>query len=59
MSNKPKNVERLTEYIKTSGERRHEGLIKQAKAFAAMRFGFSNQFGSNKHSILRFMNVYY
>ena len=55
MSNKPKGVKRLVEYTKTSGERAHEGLIKQAKAFASKQSGFSKHQGSKKHSILRLM----
>lgn len=59
MSNKPKDVKRLTEYIKTLGERTHEGLVKQAKAFASKRFGFSKHQGSKKHSTLRLMKESY
>ena len=59
MNNKPKDVKCLVEYTKTSGERRHEGLIKQAKAFASKRFGFSKHQGSKKHSTLRLMKEYY
>lgn len=59
MSNKPKGVKRLTEYYKTPCERTHEGLIKQAKAFASKRFGFSKHQGSKKHSTLRLMKESY
>lgn len=59
MSNKPKGVKRLTEYTKTPGERTHEGLIKQTKAFASKRFGFSKHQGSKKHSTLRLMKEPY
>ena len=31
MSNKPKNVKRLTEYHPTKGERRHESEVSAAK----------------------------
>lgn len=59
MSNKPKGVKRLTEYTKTPGKRTHEGLVKQAKAFASKRFGFSKHQGSKKHSTLRLMKEPY
>lgn len=59
MSNKPKSVKRLTEYYPTKGERTHEGFVKQAKAFASKRFGFSKHQGSKKHSILRLMKEPY
>lgn len=59
MSNKSKGVKRLTEYTKTPGERTHEGLVKQAKAFTSKRFGFSKHQGSKKHSTLRLMKEPY
>lgn len=59
MSNKPKGVKRITEYTKTPGERTHEGLVKQAKAFASKLFGFSKHQGSKKHSTLRLMKEHY
>ena len=59
MSNKPKGVKRLVEYTKTPGELTHEGLIKQAKAFASKRSGFSKHQGSKKHSQLRLMKESY
>lgn len=59
MSNKPKDVKRLVEYTKTPGELAHEGLVKQAKAFASKRFGFSKHQGSKKHSTLRLMKEPY
>lgn len=31
MSNKPKNVKRLTEYYPTKGERRHTAMVREAK----------------------------
>lgn len=31
MSNKPKNVKRLTEYYPTKGERRHTAMVSEAK----------------------------
>ena len=31
MSNKPKNVKRLTEYHPTKGERRHTAMVREAK----------------------------
>lgn len=59
MSNKPKGVKRLTKYTKTPGERTHEGLVKQAKAFASKLFGFSKHQGSKRHSTLRLMKELY
>lgn len=59
MSNKPKGIKRLVEYIKTPGESTHEGLIKQVKAFTSKRFGFSKHQGSKKHSQLRLMKKFY
>lgn len=31
MSNKPKDVKRLTEYYPTKGERRHTAMVREAK----------------------------
>lgn len=59
MSNKPKGVKRLTEYYPIKSERTHEGLVKQAKAFANKRYGFSKHQGSKKHSTLRLMKEAY
>lgn len=59
MSNKSKGVKRLTEYFPTKGERTHEGLVKQAKAFASKRVSFSKHQGSKKHSTLRLMKEPY
>lgn len=55
MSNKPKGVKPLVEYTKTPGELRHKGLVKQAKAFASKRFGFSKHIGSKPNSVLHQM----
>lgn len=59
MSNKPKGVKPLVEYTKTPGELRHEGLVKQAKAFASKRFGFSKHIGSKPNSVLHQMRQKY
>ena len=59
MSNKPKGVKPLVEYTKTPGELRHEGLIKQAKAFASKRFGFSKHISSKSHRVLTSMHEKY
>lgn len=59
MSNKPKDVKRLVEYNKTLGERRHEGIVKQAMAFASKRLGFSKHQGSKRHNTLKTMKEKY
>lgn len=59
MSNKPKDVKRLVKYIKTPGERSHEGLVKQAMAFASKRLGFSKHQGSKRHNTLKTMKEKY
>jgi hypothetical protein len=56
MSNKPKDVKRLTEYYKTPGERTHEGLVKSALAVGSKRYGYSKHQGSKKHSTLKYFN---
>ena len=47
MSNKPKNVKRLTEYYPTKGERRHTAMVSEAK-----KQGLKHP-GSKPMSILR------
>jgi hypothetical protein len=59
MSNKPKGVKSLVEYTKTPGERSHERLVKQAKAFSSKHFGFSKHIGSKPNSVLHQMREKY
>lgn len=46
MSNKPKSVKRLVEYIDTPADRRHKALVNEAK-----KQGYKHP-GSKPHSIL-------
>lgn len=53
MSNKPKNVKRISEYIKTPSERRYENILNQVMTFIRRRSGFSKHQGSKKYSVFR------
>lgn len=49
MSNKPKNVKRLTEYHHTKGERRHTAMVREAK-----KQGFKHP-GSKPMRVLKYI----
>lgn len=50
MSNKPKNVKRLVEYVPTVGERRHTAMVREAK-----KQGYKHP-GSKPMRVLKYIN---
>lgn len=59
MSNKPKHIKRLIKYNKTKGELKHEGIVKEAQAFAFKCKGFNNHKGNKRINTLLLMKENY